>query len=159
MRNWKIVTAFLALAGMGCATTATVSHDGEEDEVKILDSNSRQIRVSKGEQEYTIDKSSIRDIDHPGNVAAAIGALLTVYGVINIAVGEPKCHEKGAAFCTGVFTPAAVGLPLLVWGLIVWHGSTNAAGVMSPRSSASVAPFFAGVDGHNYTGAGLTLHY
>jgi hypothetical protein len=160
MTNIRRFAVFIALAGMGCATTATVSHDGVNSEVKIEGSTPSSLNVSSEESgRSTINKDGITDIDHPGNVHATIGAALVAYGILNIAVGYSKCDEKGAAFCTGVFTPAAVGLGMFTWGMAVWYRSSQAAGGLPSKLATKIAPFMARVDGHNYTGAGLTLHY
>ena len=33
--------------------------------------------------------------------------------------GVPDCDRQGAAFCIGVFLPAAVGVPMAIWGAVV----------------------------------------
>jgi hypothetical protein len=37
------------------------------------------------------------------------------------------CGDKGPAFCTGVFTPLAVGIPMIIWGRAVHSGAVNAS--------------------------------
>jgi hypothetical protein len=65
------------------------------------------------------------------------------YGALNIAVGLPKCNDQvdnKAAYCTGVFLPAAIGAGLLIWGLIVHHDQTSAFGDTSRESLLQKPP-------------------
>lgn len=76
-------------------------------------------------------------------VAATIGGVVTAYGVANIAIGMPQCEKEGAAFCTGVFLPATVGVSLLTYGLGTYIGSTSAmnkAPEQSVLGSLKIAP-------------------
>jgi hypothetical protein len=135
----KITGALLtSILICGCSTTASISRlNGTELEAKILRSTSGAVMVeTNGGSEVSISRGDISDIDHPGNAAAIVGALLSTYGAINIGVGASKCDEGGGAYCTGVFLPAAIGVPMLIWGMATWIGSTSAAS--SPPSSGTV---------------------
>jgi len=131
------VTLLAAILLCGCSTTATISRiNGRQVEAKIQRSTPGAVVVqTDAGKEVSISRSDISDIDHPGNVAAVIGGLVSAYGALNIAVGAPRCGEGGGAYCTGVFLPAAIGVPMLIWGLSTWVGSTSA--VSSPASSSS----------------------
>lgn len=134
------VTLLASILICGCSTTAKISRiNGGTIEAKIRRSTPGAVVVQtdKG-SEASISRSDISDIDHPGNVAAVIGGLLSTYGAVNIAAGAPRCAEGGGAYCTGVFLPAAVGVPMLIWGLATWIGSTSAAAASSPSSSGTV---------------------
>lgn len=132
------VTLLSSLLICGCSTTATISRvNGRELEAKIKRSTPGAVVVeTNGGSEVSISRSDISDIDHPGNAVAVVGGLLSTYGAINIATGVSKCGEGGGAFCAGVFLPAAVGLPMLIWGLTTWIGSTSAASNSSSSSTA-----------------------
>jgi hypothetical protein len=113
----------------GCGTTATIRLDtGAVVEGTIVRSNREVIIFDNGVEEDRVPRRTVADIDHPGNVAGTIGLLLSLYGVINIAVGAPKCDEKGAAFCLGVFSPLAAGVILTGYGLSIYSTSVSAAG-------------------------------
>lgn len=130
----------LAAFATGCGSTAVISKRGASApiEATIKRSTSDMIYVETAGTEIGISRDEITDIDHPGNVAATIGGVLTGYGLVNIATGVPQCEREGAAFCTGVFLPATIGGSLLAYGLSVWLGSTSAA---EPKASQSAKKF------------------
>jgi hypothetical protein len=137
----KITVTLLASTLIcGCSTTATISRiNGKTVDAKIRRSTPGAVVVeTDGGREVSISRSDISDIDHPGNVAAVLGGLVSAYGAVNIASGASGCAEGGGAYCTGVFLPAAVGVPILIWGLSTWIGSTSAASASSSSSSGTV---------------------
>jgi uncharacterized protein YceK len=145
----KISVALLAsILLSGCSTTASISRfNGTEVEAKIIRSTPGAIVVeSNGGAERSISRSDISDIDHPGNAAAVVGGLLSIYGAINIAAGAPHCEQGGTAYCGGVFLPAAIGVPMLIWGLSTWANSTSAASSAPSPHSVPKAPSAAAFD-------------
>ncbi len=137
----KITVALLASSLIcGCSTTATISRtNGRDIEARIERSTPGAVVVqTEGGSEVSIPRSEITDIDHPGNAAAVVGALLSAYGGLNIASGASKCSDNGGAYCTGVFLPAAIGVPMLIWGLSTWIGSTGATNPNMSSSSGTV---------------------
>jgi hypothetical protein len=110
--NRIVLARLLALSvslSLGCGTSATIQlRNGRVLESSIVEGDERSLTVENNGETTTIERSAIRDIDHPGNVALTIGAILAAYGVANIAVGAPKCDTEGTAFCIGVFTPAVI---------------------------------------------------
>ncbi|WP_437934271.1 hypothetical protein [Sorangium sp. So ce341] len=129
----------------GCSTTATITRvSGPAVEAKIVGGDRSDVYVETpfGGQE-AIPRSDIKDIDHPGSTAGVLGGIVTAYGALNIAVGLPKCETEGAAFCTGVFLPAGIGLPIMLWGIATNAGSRGALDKSpSPglRGSLFIAP-------------------
>lgn len=122
----------------GCGSTATIARRSDvplEAKITRHDGDRVYIQTFTGDGEVGISRQDIVDIDHPGNVAATIGGILTGYGIANIIVGVPQCDTQGAAYCTGVFLPAAIGGPLLIYGLTTWERSVEAAG-KADKSSA-----------------------
>ena len=125
---------------LGCSTTSTIAriHEGPI-EGDIVGSSADSIFVARDDGgECEIKRDDISSIDYPGNVHRNVGIGVGLYGALNIAVGMPKCEERTdnkAAFCTGVFIPAAIGLGLIAWGLLVEHGQTSAAWVASRPSA------------------------
>lgn len=121
------VLSFAPLA-IGCGSMATITkRNGIRVDAKIIDSDMRAVHIKtpKGYDQVGISREDIADIDHPGNVAATIGGLLTAYGIYNVKVGLPECN--GSAECTGVLLPVAIGAPLLIYGVTTWAISVAAA--------------------------------
>jgi hypothetical protein len=127
MKMTFLVTA-LGLASLtGCGTTATISRVNEPTvEAKIIGGDERDVHVDANGTTITIPRSTITDIDHPGNVAGVIGGIVSAYGVANVAVGAENCDKEGAAYCTGVFLPIGIGLPIMIYGIATYSGSTSA---------------------------------
>ena len=136
----KLIATMLVLL-CGCSTTATISRaNGAQLEGKIIGSNSSAILVeTEGNSSLNIPRSEITDIDHPGNASAVVGGFLGAYGVLNIATGASGCSEYGAAYCTGVFLPATLGVSMLIWGLTTWSNSTGNASA-GPAAVSSHSP-------------------
>lgn len=142
MTNWRnartgvrvrptAIAAGLLLCAMGCSTTSTIARISQPPiEGRIVGGSPDTIFVAMDSgREYEIHRDDISSIDFPGNVHRNSGVAVLVYGAANIALGLPKCNERTqdkAAFCTGVFLPAGIGLALVVWGLVVEHGQTSA---------------------------------
>ncbi|AUX45499.1 uncharacterized protein SOCE26_069910 [Sorangium cellulosum] len=72
-----------------------------------------------------------------------LGGVLTAYGALDVGVGLPRCETEGAAFCTGVFLPIGIGLPVMIWGIATNTGSRSAVNespVTGQRGSLFVVP-------------------
>lgn len=111
---------------LGCSTTATISRvNGAELDAHFAGSDAKFIYVKTESGAQVIPRSEVTDIDHPGDTAAVLGLIVGAYGVVNIGVAASQCNSNGAAYCTGVFLPAAIGLPMLLWGIVVHTDSTN----------------------------------
>ncbi len=122
----------LAVLGLvfltGCGTSATITRrSGTAIDAKIVagDEKNVHVEVANGYSQ-AIPREDIADIDHPGNVAAVIGGIVTAYGVANIAVGAPECDRQGPAYCIGVVTPAIIGGSIMLWGIATYTGSVMA---------------------------------
>jgi hypothetical protein len=123
----------LVLLGGCTATIVRSPKDGGPIDGKIVGNSATKVYVlTPSGEEIGVPRAEIQEVDHPGNVIAIVGALLTVYGLYNISVGLPKCDEKGTAFCAGVLAPTVVGLPLMIGGLSVYVGSVSAAKGSAP---------------------------
>ncbi|MCP3138193.1 hypothetical protein [Pyxidicoccus xibeiensis] len=137
----KLTAALLALL-CGCSTTATISRvDGSSIDAKIARSDSNSLFVKTGGgAEAVIPRAQVADIDHPGNGTAVFGGLLSAYGALNIVAGMETCGEQGGAYCVGTFLPAAIGVPMLIWGLTTWASSTSAAEGHDTPAHSGVVP-------------------
>ncbi len=139
------VAVGLLLWTMGCSTTSTIMRVNEPPiEGRIVGGSPDTIFVAMDSgREYEIHRDAISSIDFPGNVHRNSGLAVVAYGAANIAIGLPKCNERTqdkAAFCTGVFLPAGIGLALVVWGLVVERGQTSAVADTSRRSRLNLNP-------------------
>jgi hypothetical protein len=136
------LTAALLMLICGCSTTATISRiNGVDFDAKITHSDRELLFLkTEGGPEVAIPRKEVSDIDHPGNGTAVFGGLLSAYGALNIAAGIGTCSEVGGAYCVGTFLPAAVGLPMLIWGLRTWSNSTSAAENQSTSGYTGVVP-------------------
>ena len=125
--NFKLLVVGLGLALVtGCGNSATISRGGARSvDAVIVGGDSENIYLDGPGGSETVPRSEVTDVDHPGNVAAVLGGIVTAYGIVNIAVGTPSCEKQGAAFCTGVFLPAAIGLPIMTYGIATYAGSVS----------------------------------
>ncbi len=151
--------AFTALI-TGCGHTATITRANAPDlEGEIQASDSQSIYVkTEGGTTMSVSRDMITDIDHPGNVAATIGGIVTGYGIVNIAVGAGDCDRYGGAYCTGVFLPAAIGAPIMAYGLYRWIHSTDAA-KGSAASSVAIVPTISVDKKNEYVGVNASMRF
>jgi len=152
----------LAALAMGCGTSATLSMRAQPPiEGKITSAGETYINVKSEHGTVEVPRAEVTDIDHPGNVAGTIGAVISAYGVVNAVVGAPQCERQGAAYCIGVFTPAAIGLPLMIWGFTTWSASRAAADPNTRSSGPQVAilPTASLQKKNEYVGASVTVTY
>ena len=112
----------VALVGSGSVARITM-RDSSSVEGEIVASSNHYVSVETDEGDEDVPRQEIRDIDHPGNVAATIGGILMGFGALNIAVGFSQCDKRGVAFCIGVMTPEVFGLGLFVYGFKIWRTS------------------------------------
>jgi hypothetical protein len=136
------LTLVLLTGLCGCSTAAKLSLiEGGQVEARIQRSDPDNLVVeTETGAEVPIPRSEVSDIDHPGNVVAVIGGVLTAYGVNVIVAKVGTCGEQkmpGAA-CVGTFWPAAVGASMLTWGLVTWVRSTRATDKSVSHDSGKV---------------------
>lgn len=159
----KLVISFsLAAFITGCGTTATISRVGSRPiEAKIAGSDARAVYIETDGVQSPVARDEISDIDHPGNVAATIGTIVTGYGIANIAVGAENCEREGAAYCTGVFLPAAIGAPIMLWGIVTWAGSMSNAGAGKNKTEPSIAivPVVSTDKKNEYVGVSASMRF
>lgn len=129
----------------GCTTTATITLvNGDRVDAKILGGDQDDVIVQTAAgTEVPLDRSEISDIDHPGNVAAVVGAIMTVNGAVNIVLLAPTCGDGKPTpdvSCVGAILHTTIGVSVLAWGLTAWWRSTHAAAPGSKASSADAVP-------------------
>ncbi|MDH5718906.1 MAG: hypothetical protein OEZ22_14865 [Spirochaetia bacterium] len=152
MKNLFILNLLIIFL-LNCGTGAIISkNDGQKIEGKILRNDKENMYIKTYSGEEPIKKSDITDIDHPGNGVLIGGSILSLYGILNISVGLPQCQEQGAAFCTGVFLPASIGIPMAIWGYFVWTDSVYAAESSSFDTSYLFIPNIKLANNNSYYG-------
>ncbi len=144
VRRCQPVLFALSLApfATGCGRSAIITRrDGLQLEGRITGSNKNNVYVEVEHRGLTgISRASIDDIDHPGNVEATLGGVMTAYGLANIFVfGAPgdSCR-RSAVDCVGVFMPWVAGMSVMAHGLTTWKRSVNAADPASSRAANRV---------------------
>ncbi|MFP2905780.1 hypothetical protein ACLESD_12130 [Pyxidicoccus sp. 3LFB2] len=141
----RLIPALLTVL-CGCSTTATISLiNGGQVEAEIQHGTEDELVIKTvAGVEVPVPRLEISDIDHPGNGNAVLGWLLSAYGTLNIAAGFETCRElRGAvraSYCIGTFLPAAVGVPMLIWGWTTWASSRSSAASASPSGYTGVVP-------------------
>lgn len=160
----KLVFGFsLATIATGCGNTATISRANAPDlEGQIVSSDEHNLYVkTAGESAMTVSRDNVTDVDHPGNVAATIGGIITAYGAVNIAAGAGDCDRYGGAYCVGVFLPASIGAPILAYGLYNWMSSTDAASNPGRKAQGSliIVPTVAADKKNEYFGVSASMRF
>ena len=140
----KSLVVGMLVVGAGCSTTSTVSRiSGPSVEGDIVGGSPDEIFVSNNAGgDFAIPRSDISEIDYPGNVHTLVGGIVAGYGVLNIVAGLDNCqheHDNQGAVCTGVFLPAAIGVAMMTWGIIVNQGQKAAAADTSRPSAGAAA--------------------
>jgi hypothetical protein len=143
-----VVVLFLAVTS-GCTTTATIVTTQRTLEARLEKGDAEHLPVVTewGHREVLL-RRDIRDVDHPGNVLAVVGGILTAMGVIDLSTFGPMC-VRGTFGAGGVCATAAgmaiAGAPMFVWGLWTWLRSREAAeppedGVAVPLAAPAPCP-------------------
>lgn len=132
----ELVGLLPVLSLCACATTATVSTTHGVYEGQIVSSNRRELTLHLGDEtrDVKIAREDVGDIDHPGNVLAVIGGLVTAGGLADLLLFSPLC-DVGAGYCVGLATPIGVGLAMLIGGLMTWSASKAAAALKRGRTA------------------------
>jgi hypothetical protein len=159
-------SAILLLAPLmtGCGSTATISRVKApviEAQIVSSDESTLHVQTSSAGDTISIARNDVTDIDHPGNVAAVIGGIISAYGLVNLMVGAPKCERESVAYCAGVLLPATIGLPMMIYGITMWSASTSAAEKKKGRPNAriSVLPVASLQKNNEFFGANLSATY
>lgn len=132
-----VVVGASCMVSMGCSTYATVLRtDGRSVEADITSSDEHYLYLRNDEVgSGYIARSQVKDIDHPGSVAASLGALGAVVGSLLVVGGMANAVSCSGDLCgSGTAAYAIPGtilgvgsVPPLIWGWAVWADSSSAA--------------------------------
>lgn len=122
----------ISLLLTSCTTSATFTFRTERPlEATIVggDNNLLLVRTESG-YEQTVERGEVVDIDHPGNVVALVGAILTGSGVAGMVVTISTCANSFASSSCAVNAVTqggtlGAGAAMLTWGLWAWLSSRN----------------------------------
>lgn len=120
---------FTGLCGAGCST-ATLERAGSPNiEARIVASDNKAVYVTGDDgQVYRVSRSTIRDVDHPGNVLMVIGGvfLLPALATFFASLGSNGNNSSNdlRAIAGSYFV---IGAPLFLAGIIPYTQSVRAA--------------------------------
>lgn len=161
----RAAVVFGVVVALGCSPYAVIERRaGPPVEGRIVSSDPRTLTVELPDGgTSTIARAEIADVDHPGNVAMALGLPNTVLGSLSAVITIfmlPAAFEQGwpeqsderlgaapVAVAVGFFAAVnlAIGLPPFIWGSDAWFTSTgNAQPGHGPSGGGSRVEFGAG---------------
>lgn len=123
----SVLVVLLCLVGVaGCSQTATVYRYGAPSlEAEVVGSDVEMLLVTDQSGEvYEVPVQTVTDIDHPGNVTAAVGAYLVFTGVVMLAIGpDGEADSVDDIIRKMGWGYTALGGWLGAWGLGSWIDS------------------------------------
>ncbi len=128
MRFVSIVTV-MALCSSGCGITATVHRWGAPPlEAQIVDSDANNLYVEDDQgRRYRVPRSTVKELDHPGNVAMAVGLGCLALASIMYFGKDDSGRDPDPARRTVAMGYGIPGAILTAWGGYSWLSSRNAA--------------------------------
>jgi len=163
MRSTAVM--ILILTACGCGTTATIcKKNGSVVEATIVRSDQSNIYLANGR---TVARAEISEIDHPGDVLAVAGVIMSAVGLgvgmVGVIILNGPCEELcglrdlvgGSMSGSGALLLAA-GVYSAIWGWITFRDSSSAAEAPEEISGPMIAPIVM-ADGENtYYGIGMS---
>ena len=134
-----MIVALVGLFLSACFPTALIKRrSGPTIEARIDRSDNEKLYLTTvGGQKYTVDRSDVEDIDHPGNVllttgivTAALSTLMLVGGLAASCSGQGSCEGPAAAKMVLILGGAnflSYSIPLMLVGGITYSDSVKAA--------------------------------
>ncbi len=116
----------IALALAACGTGATVqTFDGRVYDGRISGHDSGKIYING----TSVERNTVADIDHPGNVAAVLGSIVAGIGALS-ALGncsqEKRAEDPTPCTSSGIWL--LTGLPIAIYGFVTHSESVDRAG-------------------------------
>lgn len=146
----------------GCSKTATIYlKNGSTLEARIVRGDAVSVFVRSGvsSTDMPVFRSDIKDIDHPGNVAALIGTPLALGGYAFTIIGLISKFDRGGDMSWIAIPGLIAALPGTfygVWGWVTWINSRVAASMPSGVNATPVAM----TDGkRTYLGLGMSWRW
>lgn len=120
------VATALALSACGTATIHRV--EAPDLEARIVAGSPAYLYVTDDRNRFwRLRRSDVSDIDHPGNVLAAVATPYLLAGLTLLGIGSTleRRRDAGVLYAIGgVYT--ALALPVFAVGFGAWSGSTGA---------------------------------
>jgi hypothetical protein len=123
----RLVAVLVILCFGGCSSTATIVRtDAPDNEAEIVSSDAGTLYVrGHNGRIYGINRASVSDIDHPGNVEILVGSILLGILAIGLAESHDSTSRDDLALISALY--AGPGLSLLISGLVHYVPSVQAA--------------------------------
>jgi hypothetical protein len=123
----KSIAAISVLLTTACGSSAivTTKHGGYYE--GTITGGDREFVYVQGE---AVPRRDITDVDHPGNVAAIIGSVITGLGLL----GLPACEKNNygepvnETRCSGSGLELLTGVPIMIYGIYEYVNSTSKSG-------------------------------
>ena len=143
----KIALVLFVAVVEGCSTSAAIERRSGPTIVGRIDYSDANLLYVSGENDerYTIERSDVANIDHPGKTGMVIGAITSGFGVsfLLIAPLAPNCSNRDLTHshdCWNLRALSAavgigyllVGLPILIGNLAAHSRSTAASTMTQP---------------------------
>lgn len=127
-----LIACLLAgLCGSGCSSATLERAGGPNIEARVVASDNKAVYVTGDDgQIYRVSRSTLRDVDHPGNVLMVIGGVflvpaLTLF-IASLGSGSNNLEREMAS------TYFIMGAPLFLAGIIPYTQSVRAATSFEP---------------------------
>lgn len=136
----------LVSALAGCSTSAIIQRtDGTTVEGPIVGGDHAVLLVADGAETLRIERSTIVDIDHPGNVALTLGVIATAFTSLPFigAMSSLTRDTRPSDWIPGLSLFGIFGswaIPTIVWGATTWQESTLRARPGPPPVTIRVHP-------------------
>ena len=130
MNRAPIILILLILATNACSSATIYRHGAPDLEATLVGGNEQYLYVETDDDRVVrIERKKVTEIDHPGNIAAAIGGGLSLLGgglVYLGATGQPGLEGNGYLTAIGAIF-LIPGVITLASGMITWGRSAAAA--------------------------------
>ena len=155
----------LILTACGCGTTATIyKKNGSVVEARIVRSDQSNIYLANGR---TVARADITEIDHPGDVLAAAGGIMSAVGIgvgiWGVILLSGPCDELcglrdlvgGSMSGSGALLLVA-GVYSAIWGWSTFRDSKSAEEQPEISSRLMIAPTVMAYGENTYYGIGMS---
>ncbi len=130
--------AALFIFNSSCGSAAQIyTFEGRTYTGTISGSNDQELIVDGGSR---VPRKNVKDIDHPGNVAATIGGIIMAAGGIAAGINcqkDARPRRESEQACIGNVVTILAALPIAIYGLAVWGSSKQRAAAPTTEQNSS----------------------